>query len=95
MNKKALLLHTNDNCIVALTDIRSGEAIVYGTGEVVASANIALGHKVAIADIAKGAKVIKYGAVIGSATMAIARGDHIHTQNLVSDYITHPSGRKE
>jgi altronate dehydratase len=95
MNKKALLLHTNDNCIVALTDIRRGDAILYGGGEVIATADIALGHKVAIADIAEGGKVIKYGAIIGSATAAIARGDHIHTQNLASDYITHPHGRKE
>ncbi len=87
MNKKALLLHTNDNCIVALTDIRKGDAILYGGGEVIASADIALGHKLAIADIAAGGKVIKYGAIIGSATVAIARGDHIHTQNLASDYI--------
>ena len=54
----------------------------------VAISDIALGHKISIADIEKGGKVFKYGAVIGSATKFIRRGDHIHTQNLVSDYIT-------
>lgn len=88
MNKKALLLHAKDNCVVALVDIQNGDAVVYDGGQVVATAAIALGHKIAIADLAPGAKVFKYGAVIGSATQAIHRGDHIHTQNLASDYIT-------
>ena len=42
----------------------------------------------AIRAIPPGGKVLKYGAIIGSATNAIAQGEHIHTQNLVSDYIT-------
>lgn len=88
MNKKALLLHTKDNCAVALMDIQKGDSVAYDGGEIVATADIALGHKVSIADIPEGGKVFKYGAIIGSATVAIARGDHIHTQNLASDYIT-------
>ena len=98
MNKKALLLHNQDNCVVALMDIDQGDAIAYAGGEVVARADIALGHKAATADIAKGAKVYKYGAIIGSASVAISRGDHIHTHNLASDYIAgfhHPQNPKE
>ena len=87
MSKKALLLHRNDNCAVALTDINPGDAVDYAGGELVAAVGIALGHKLAIGDIPAGAKVYKYGAIIGSATVAIRRGDHIHTQNLMSDYI--------
>lgn len=88
MNKKALLLHAKDNCAVALMDICQGDIVAYDAGEIVSTADIALGHKIAIADIPEGGKVFKYGAIIGSATQAIRRGDHIHTQNLVSDYIT-------
>lgn len=88
MNKKALLLHAKDNCAVALMDILQGDTVAYDAGEIVATADIALGHKVSIADIPKGGKIFKYGAIIGSATKAIRRGDHIHTQNLASDYIT-------
>lgn len=87
MNKKALLLHPLDNCAVALADIGVGDLIEYEGGAVTATAAIALGHKVAIADIPANGKVLKYGAVIGSATVAIRRGDHIHTHNLASDYI--------
>ena len=87
MKNNSLLLHTRDNCVVALMDIQKGDAIAYDGGATVAVAAIALGHKAAIDDIPQGAKVYKYGAIIGSATVAIARGDHIHTQNLASDYI--------
>lgn len=88
MNKKILLLHIKDNCAVALVDILQGDSVAYDVGEVVATADIALGHKISIANIPKGGKVFKYGAIIGSATEVIRRGDHIHTQNLASDYIT-------
>jgi altronate dehydratase small subunit len=88
MNKKALLLHAKDNCAVALMDILQGDTVAYDAGEIVATADIALGHKISIADIPKDGKIFKYGAIIGSATEAIRRGDHIHTQNLASDYIT-------
>jgi len=88
MKKKALLLHARDNCVVALMDIRKGDLVDYDGGDVVAVEDIALGHKLAIRAIPSGGKVYKYGAVIGSATVAIAPGDHVHTQNLTSDYIT-------
>jgi hypothetical protein len=31
--------------------------------------------------------VLKYGLPIGSATRAIAAGEHVHVQNLKSDYV--------
>ncbi|WP_370582785.1 UxaA family hydrolase [Paracoccus sp. NBH48] len=40
------------------------------------------GHKIARADIARGAAVVKYGQVIGYATCDIVAGDHVHSHNL-------------
>src|SRR5882724_2503199 len=40
------------------------------------------GHKVALADIADGGKIVRYGEVIGTARGAIARGDWINEDNL-------------
>jgi altronate hydrolase len=40
------------------------------------------GHKVAVRALAAGAKVRKYGQVIGVATAPIAAGEHVHTHNL-------------
>ena len=40
--------------------------------------------------------MLKYGAVIGTATADIGRGEHVHTHNLESDYLptyTHDAGK--
>ena len=41
------------------------------------------GHKVALADIADGGNIIRYGEVIGTAKGAIKRGDWINEDNVV------------
>jgi hypothetical protein len=46
-----------------------------------------MGHKIAFRPIQKGEKVMKYGASIGSALCTIEPGEHVHIQNLASDYI--------
>ena len=59
-----------------------------GIRNVVAVAkSIGVGHKLARRGIARGEKVLKYGAIIGTASAPIARGEHIHTHNLESDYL--------
>ncbi|ELN1654462.1 UxaA family hydrolase [Escherichia coli] len=87
MNKRALLLHKLDNCVVALEDIQQGDRVHYDGGEFVAQSYVALGHKLAIETLCQGDKVRKYGAGIGSASQAIPIGEHIHSHNLNSDYI--------
>ncbi len=46
---------------------------------------IGLGHKVALADIAPGEPVRKYGQVIGFASKPIAAGSLVHVHNLKAD----------
>ena len=48
---------------------------------------LGLGHKIAADDIDAGARIIKYGAPIGSATRQIRRGEHVHLHNMQSDYL--------
>jgi (2R)-sulfolactate sulfo-lyase subunit alpha len=43
---------------------------------------IPLGHKIALAEIAEGDTILKYGADIGKAVGKIAKGGHVHTQNV-------------
>ncbi|MEW7314007.1 UxaA family hydrolase [Buttiauxella gaviniae] len=87
MKNKLLQLHPQDNCLVALADIHEGEKLSYEGGELLARSNVTLGHKLAMHELSAGDKVIKYGAIIGSATQYIAVGEHIHSHNLKSDYI--------
>lgn len=42
------------------------------------------GHKVALCDIPEGSEIIKYGFPIGTATRDIAKGEWVHTHNLVT-----------
>ncbi|MBR2355303.1 MAG: altronate dehydratase [Kiritimatiellae bacterium] len=43
------------------------------------------GHKYALRDIAAGEDVVKYGMPIGHATKAIAKGEHVHVDNLATN----------
>jgi altronate dehydratase len=43
---------------------------------------IPFGHKVALAPIAAGETVIKYGVVIGHAKTGIREGEHVHVHNI-------------
>lgn len=83
----ALALHRLDDVAVALRAVARGETVRI-EGEqatcVTASAEIPMGHKIALRGVAAGADVRKYGEIIGMARMAIAAGDHVHVHNLVS-----------
>ncbi len=44
--------------------------------------DVPIGHKVALADLAEGATVIKYGQDIGKMVASAGTGDHVHVHNL-------------
>ncbi|MFZ4809528.1 MAG: UxaA family hydrolase [Hyphomicrobiaceae bacterium] len=74
---RTLRLHASDNVIVAVDTVEKGAS---GQG-ITASQRIPRGHKMAIAAIATGAPVRKFGQIIGFATIDIRPGEHIHTHN--------------
>ena len=74
-------LRENDNVAVACRPLGRGERIAVGDGELQVASPIPLGHKVALADIATAAEIIKYGQVIGFASKDIETGAHVHVQN--------------
>lgn len=67
-------LSASDNVVTALRALTVGEEG--------ATQPIPRGHKIATADIPKGAPVYKYAQVIGYAAEDIAAGEHVHTHNL-------------
>ncbi len=84
---RAIVLHPADNVATLLEPGRAGDVCVLQgetAGQVRLTQDVAFGHKVCIAAIAKGAKVLKYGQAIGTATAAIAPGEHAHIHNVVS-----------
>ena len=87
MDRRLVLLAPEDNCIVVVRALAPGERVEVDGVAFVVDSTIAIGHKLARRMIEENEQVIKYGAVIGHASVAIAAGAHIHNHNLVSDYI--------
>jgi len=85
-DRRLLLLAPEDNVLVLRAAIAAGERIRVAGHDVTIADGIDRGHKLARCAIAPGEKIIKYGAPIGSATVPIARGDHVHVSNIRSDY---------
>jgi (2R)-sulfolactate sulfo-lyase subunit alpha len=83
-----ILLHPGDNVLVCTAPIHAGERVPIDGGVVAALEDIALGHKISRHALAAGDKVIKYGVPIGSMTVAVPAGAHVHLHNLASDYIS-------
>lgn len=74
-------LHPDDNVAVARAALDPAAAAGLPLDFSVRD-RIAQGHKMALTAIAPGEPVVKYGQVIGVASRPIARGEHVHTQNL-------------
>jgi L-fuconolactonase len=84
-----LLIAPADNVATTLRPLVAGETV--GTLRIVV--DVPFGFKVAVAPIAAGAPVLKYGVPIGSATRAILPGERVHLENMRSDYtVTHLRG---
>jgi (2R)-sulfolactate sulfo-lyase subunit alpha len=78
-----------DSVAVAVRDLTPGRvhgAFLDETGEtdVELTADVPLGHKLALTDIPANADVIEYGLRIGIATRDIRRGDYVHIHNVRS-----------
>lgn len=85
-----LLVHSpKDNVgVVVVEGLKAGTEMVCVITETnkdfrfTANADVPIGHKVALADLATGDTAIKYGADIGKIVAPVKKGDHVHTHNL-------------
>ena len=75
-------IHPQDNVVVALHPIAAGETLTVNGAAYTAIQDIPQGHKMALAPLAPGENVVKYGFAIGSATAPIAPGQWVHTHNM-------------
>jgi altronate dehydratase len=89
--KKALTMDARDNVATALDAIEAGDdvEVLSASREVLLHVDardaLPLGHKIALADIAAGGDVVKYGTRIGRASKPITTGDYVHIHNVTSD----------
>ncbi len=90
MSKPQLLVHDHADivAVVVVEGLKAGtEMLVVVTHDnsdfkVTAKADIPIGHKVAVKDLAEGDTVFKYGEDIGKMVGAAKTGEHVHTHNL-------------
>lgn len=88
MTARAIVVDDRDSVATALADLAAGEVLMLRVGgedrRIALRGPIRFGHKLALAAIPAGEPVVKYGEVIGRATLAIAPGEHVHVHNLES-----------
>ena len=75
---RAIRVDPTDNVATLIEDAAAGDEVA----GVRAGEPIIRGHKVALAPIAAGDAVVKYGFPIGVATRTILPGEHVHSANL-------------
>lgn len=80
--RRLLHLHRDDQVAVTPDPLAPGDPLPSPDGGDRVRDDVPAGHKVAVRAVAAGDPVRKYGEVIGTATAAIAVGEHVHTHNL-------------
>lgn len=87
MRTQAIRLAPQDNVAVVVDRVPAGSPVHVEGLSVVVDRDVGMGHKVALHHIAPGAKILKHGVPIGSATRDIPPGAHVHVHNMQSDYL--------
>lgn len=89
LDRVALLLAPDDDVAVARDDLPAGTVVALADGTATLARTVPRGHKLAVRALPAGARVHKYGQVIGRTTAAVAPADHVHTHNLGMDDVAH------
>ncbi len=90
MSVPQLLVHDKrDNVgVVVVEELKAGTAMLCVVTEdnsdfrLTVLHDVPIGHKVALADLAVGDTVVKYGQDIGRIVAPVAKGEHVHVHNL-------------
>lgn len=85
-DERLVLLAPDDNVLVARMPIAAGSHVLIGGRGVLLEVAVSMGHKLARRAISAGEPIVKYGAVIGTATSPIEPGAHVHLHNVRSNY---------
>lgn len=84
--KHVVVINGRDNVGVAMDKLCNKDVLDIVVGDskysIVAKGPTPRFHKVAVTNIAKGEKVLKYGETIGIALRDILSGEHVHTHNI-------------
>jgi altronate hydrolase len=83
-----IVLANDDNVGIALQRIAAGEtAMASESRKITSREEVPLGHKIALAEIREGEKIIRFGVPVGIARSAIEPGRLVHVHNVRSQYL--------
>jgi len=85
MKNAVLRLHPEDNVLIALRDLHSGEQITLGRDSLALTTDVPAKHKFATQDLAPTDSVVMYGTLVGKATHPIRKGSVLTTGNIRHD----------
>lgn len=80
--QKILLIHPNDNLVVALKPLAIGEKVTLNDRTYTLRSDVAAKHKFATCSLSVGDIVYMYGVPVGKATKAIEQGEAVTTENI-------------
>jgi altronate hydrolase len=76
-----LKIHSDDNVLVALSDLAAGTEISFEQNTIILQQNIPAKHKFFIYDMQQGDEVMMYGTLVGKVQMALPKGSLMTTGN--------------
>jgi altronate hydrolase len=82
MRRKVLKIHPNDNVIVVLDNLSTGEEVQWEGNSFLIRNDIPAKHKFVTEDLQVGDKIFMYGVLVGKATQPIAQGAAITVSNV-------------
>jgi altronate hydrolase len=82
MSNSYLKIHPDDNVLVALSDLKAGEKILYNDSSIVLTDNVPAKHKFVIHSLQPNQEIYMYGVLVGKAMSPIAAGAPIGTHNV-------------
>lgn len=90
MQKKLIKVNPTDNVAVALVDLQAGELISFENEAITVLQDVKAKHKIALADLNVGDRIIMYGVLVGKASAFIVKGGLLATTNVKheSDKVT-------
>jgi altronate hydrolase len=81
-------LHSSDNVAIARVALSPGQELRVNGRSITVENPVPAGHKIAVAAVAAGENVLRYGQVIGRARIGIQPGQHVHTHNIAFEELS-------
>lgn len=82
--RKVVKFTSKDNVAIVLDDLTPDQDIEVDGERIQVKDEIPYGHKIALADIAVGSHVFKYGEPVARCTHEIKKGEWVHVHNVES-----------